>query len=138
MPDNPQHQHSPQRKRSTPNPRDSHVRRRSFYPRLETLEGRLAPSTLVVSTAADSGPGSLRQAITQANSDAGMTDTITFSVTGAIQLASALPALTNSEEIQGPEVGSVTIEPAKDVVTGIFMIDSGVTANISGLTIANG
>lgn len=82
--------------------RGTGYRLRQFRPLLEALEDRLTPSSLVVSTTADSGTGSLRQAITQANADTGVTDTITFSVTGAIQLQSALPALTNSMDIDGP------------------------------------
>lgn len=113
--------------------------RHCFRPILESLETRLAPATLVVSTTADSGAGSLRQAITTANSEgAGVTDTITFSVTGAIQLASALPALASAVDIEGPGASSLTIEPASGVSVGIFMIDAGVAANISGVTIANG
>jgi hypothetical protein len=113
-------------------------RRPRFRVLLESLEDRLAPSTLVVSTTADSGPGSLRQAITQANSDTGVKDTITFSVTGTIQLQGSLPDLTSSMNINGPGASSLTIEPASGVSTDIFTVDSGVTANISGLTIANG
>lgn len=110
-----------------------------FRPRLEALEDRMAPANLVVSTTADSGPGSLRQAITAANSEStGVMDAITFTVTGAIQLASALPDLSHSVNIQGPGSSALTIEPASGVSAGIFMIDSGVTANISGLTITKG
>src|SRR5262249_10278020 len=58
--------------------------RRRYMPRLDTLEDRLAPATLMVTNLADSGLGSLRQAI--ANSLArvnGATgdDTIQFSPT---------------------------------------------------------
>jgi hypothetical protein len=111
--------------------------RPSFRTILEFLEHRLAPSTLVVSTTADSGGGSLRAAITQANAD-GSGDTITFSVTGVIQLASALPALSGSMNIDGPGASSLTIEPASGVSTNIFTVDTGVTANISALTMTNG
>jgi hypothetical protein len=52
------------------------------------------PRTIVVTTRANSGPGSLRSAITLANSgSAGSRRTITFSVRGIITLASALPAI---------------------------------------------
>ena len=34
-----------------------------FLPRLEALEGRTVPSTFMVKNLADSGPGSLRQAV---------------------------------------------------------------------------
>ena len=49
--------------------------------------------TLTVTTLADSGPGSLRDAINQANASSLQT-TIIFSVSGKIVLASTLPAIT--------------------------------------------
>jgi len=56
-------------------------------------------ATITVTSFADSGPGTLRQAIIDANASVGP-DTITFSVPGTITLATALPALTG---------GSITI-----------------------------
>src|SRR6266540_213772 len=50
---------------------------RSFLPRLEVLEDRTVPSTFTVTTLADSGPGSLRAAITAANTNPGA-DVIRF------------------------------------------------------------
>jgi hypothetical protein len=47
------------------------------------------------------GTGTLRQAIVDANSNAGA-DTITFSVTGTIQLDRALPTLSDDVTISGP------------------------------------
>jgi hypothetical protein len=72
-------------------------------PRLEALEGRWAPAVLTVTTAADSGPGSLRQALLDANAAPGL-DTINFSIgSGAqtIALSSPLPAVTDSVIIDG-------------------------------------
>src|SRR5262249_61896247 len=51
--------------------------RQRFVPRLEALEDRTVPSTFTVGTLADSGPGSLRQAILDANGQAGA-DVIAF------------------------------------------------------------
>jgi hypothetical protein len=45
-----------------------------YRPRLETLEDRCLPSTLTVSSTADSGPGSLRDTLAAAQSG----DTIVF------------------------------------------------------------
>jgi parallel beta-helix repeat protein len=73
---------------------------------LEALEGRWAPAVLVVTTAADSGPGSLRQALLDANDTAthpGL-DTINFSIgSGAqtIALSSPLPAVTDPVILDG-------------------------------------
>src|SRR5579871_6222190 len=64
--------------------------------RLEALEPLLLPSVFQVTTTADSGPGSLRQAIQSANSTGG-TSTIDFNIAGSgvhqIRPASALPSL---------------------------------------------
>jgi hypothetical protein len=52
------------------------------------------PRTIVVTTLLNAGPGSLRSAITLANSGSpGVRRTITFSVKGIITLSSALPAV---------------------------------------------
>src|SRR5262249_45317985 len=53
-------------------------RPRTYRPRLESLEDRLAPATLTVTTNADSGAGSLRGAIAAAASG----DTINFAADG--------------------------------------------------------
>ena len=57
-------------------------------------------ATFTVTSTADSGPGSLRQAIIDANANTGQRDTIAFNIGGGgaqtITLASALPNLTDS------------------------------------------
>jgi titin len=77
---------------------------RQSRPRLEILEDRLALATFLVSSAADSGPGTLRQAILDANAAAGA-DQITFSIGGGgvqtIAPTSALPAITGAVIIDG-------------------------------------
>lgn len=95
-------------------------------------------STVVTNTL-DSGLGSLRQAIINANNNAGP-DTITFvGVSGIIQLASALPNIAGDLTIEGPGADVLTIrgEGAVDPYC-IFTVDSGITFNVSGLTITNG
>lgn len=73
--------------------------RRSF--RLEPLEDRSVLSTFSVVNTDDAGSGSLRQAILDANANAG-DDTIDFSVAGTIQLTSgALPTITDTLDIDG-------------------------------------
>ncbi|HXG68863.1 MAG TPA: HYR domain-containing protein, partial [Blastocatellia bacterium] len=63
-----------------------------------------APMTFTVTTTADSGPGSLRQAILDANANPDP-DTIIFNIPGAgphtIALVSPLPPITNSVTING-------------------------------------
>jgi hypothetical protein len=97
--------------------------RRPARLRLTQLEDRTVPSTFTVTTNADSGIGSLRTAITSANSASGA-DTIVFSTTtsgGAtnfsdgsahtISLLSPLPTITDSLTITGagPAVTVVTV-----------------------------
>jgi hypothetical protein len=93
--------------------------------------------TIPVTNTTDSGPGSLRTAITDANANPG--STINFSVTGTITLLSALPAITANMTITGPGAASLTVSGNNSSTVGtIFTITNGVTASISGLTIANG
>src|SRR5262249_46329461 len=80
----------------------------SFVPRLLALEDRTLPSVFSVTTLADSGAGSLRQAILDANATPG-DDTITFAVTGTINLASALPNLSSNIDLQGPGARDLTV-----------------------------
>lgn len=81
----------------------------------------------------DSGPGSLRDAITQANDTPGVADTIDFSVSGTIVLASTLPTITDVLEIDGTGQG-ITIS-GNDAVR-VMQNDSALT--LIELTIANG
>jgi predicted outer membrane repeat protein len=114
-----------------------------FWPRLEALEDRWVPSQigLTVTSVADSGPGTLRAAITTA--DAGSPSDkfkIGFAVTGTIDLLSPLPDLNNSITIQGPGASSLTVEQATGAsfTSAIVTVDGGQTASLAGLTIANG
>lgn len=61
----------------------------------------------------DAGAGSLRQALTDANGNAG-TDTVTFTATGTINLASNLPSITESVIIDATTAADVVGGP--DVV----------------------
>ena len=66
----------------------------------ERLESRAVLATFAVTTLADSGPGSLRAAISQANSRPGLDD-VAFAVAGTIALRSALPAVSDPVVIAG-------------------------------------
>lgn len=61
---------------------------------LLTLASLAGADTFHVTNTADSGPGSLRWAINEANTNAGPDDVV-FDVSGAVILASALPSLTD-------------------------------------------
>jgi len=73
-------------------------------------------ATLVVSNLNDSGAGSLRAAIVAANAAVGP-DTITFSVSGTINLASDIPAITNNVTIDATSAPTST--PGGPPVVGI-------------------
>ncbi|MFQ3615516.1 MAG: Calx-beta domain-containing protein [Cyanobacteriota bacterium] len=95
----------------------------------------------IVTNTNDSGAGSLRQAITAANNNNSIVNpTITFasSVSGTIQLTSALPALSRNMTIDGPGAGTLTISRNSTGNFRIFTLQSGATATIEGLTISGG
>ena len=89
---------------------------------------------LLVTNTNDSGAGSLRQAIVDANATGGGEITLS-NVTGTITLLSTLPSLTNIT-ITGPGTNLLTISGDNQV--RVFCMDSGTTNRLSGLTIANG
>jgi len=70
---------------------------------VQALEGRVVPANFPVSTSADAGAGSLRQAILDANANPGA-DTITFDagVAGPIVLLTGELAVTDDLTITGP------------------------------------
>src|SRR5690242_9389348 len=90
-----------------------------------------------VTNAGDSGPGSLRAAITAANAHPGA-DAIPVSATGAIELTTELPAINDDVVITGPGASSLRIE--RDAATEFRILDfaDGVTASLSGVTISGG
>lgn len=89
--------------------------RSNFRPCLESLEERLNLSTYTVSSLADSGPGSLRAAITSVNGDT-TADVIDFSVAGVIQLTSGpLPTITNPVNIDGTSAPGFAGAPVVEI-----------------------
>src|SRR5262245_47796989 len=85
----------------------------SFRPTLEWLEGRLAPAVIPVTTTADDGPGSLRQAIMDANTSLGVLDTIQFNIGDGVQTIAVgsttsqpLPTVTDPVVIDGTAPGN--------------------------------
>jgi len=90
----------------------------------------------IVSTTADNGPGSLRQAIAGATPG----ETLTFTVTGVITLTSGELLVTTNLTITGPGPSQLTVQRSTAAGTPdfrIFNIRSG-TVTISGLTVSNG
>src|SRR5262249_3888838 len=77
---------------------------RACRPRLEALEGRLAPATFTVTNTNDTGPGSLRQAILSADATVAA-DAIAFAIPGAgvhaIVPVTPLPAVTRPLAVRG-------------------------------------
>ena len=84
-----------------------------------------------------SGPGSLRQAILDANGIGGH-DVITFtpSVSGTIVLADTLPDVTDDLTITGP--GAITLAISGDDTHQVLRIAAGAAVTISGVTIRDG
>lgn len=102
------------------------------------LPAKAAAETFPVTTKEEAGPGSLREAIEEANSNAGL-DTIEIGLSGAIELEAALPAISDDVKIRGPGADQLTVR--RKAGSGEFRIIKIVCCpevTISGLTIANG
>src|SRR5262249_15031241 len=105
------------------------------------LEGRAVPATFTVNTLNDTGPGSLRQAILDANAtdDA---DTIDFQpgLGGTIRLDNGALQITRSLTISGPGAGALTL--AGNGFARVLEIDNGaagpIRVSLSGLTLTRG
>src|SRR5262245_34793241 len=138
-------------------PTSTHERRRprvaarqpaSFRPRLEALEGRDVPSsTMTVTNTLDSGHGSLRYEIAQAEKSNGKA-TVDFNIpktdpgynatTGVwtITLTRGEVDITGGLKIQGPGAGFVTVSGGRS--SRVFEVAQNVTVAMSGLTITQG
>jgi N-acetylneuraminic acid mutarotase len=91
------------------------------------------PTAIIeVTNTNDSGPGSLRQALADANDG----DIIGFAVTGTIGLTSGELVVNHSITISGP--GPENLAVNGNAMSRVFHIASGQTVTISGLTITNG
>ncbi len=87
-------------------------------------------ATYTVTSLADSGVGTLRQAILDANSGGGV-DIIEFSVAGTISLQSALPGLSDQITIDATTVPGYTDTP-------LVFIDGSATGASDGLVVNSG
>jgi hypothetical protein len=120
--------------------------RAALRPRLEALEDRLLPSTLTVTNTLDSGKGSLRYEIAQAQSN----DTIVFNFgtiknpkkapPPTITLTSGELDITKNLTIQGPGAGQLTISGNRGTfyASRVFEVAANTTVALSGLTISDG
>ena len=89
-------------------------------------------AVLTVTNTADSGAGSLRQAIL----DAAAGDTIDIISTGTITLVSFLPRIEKNLTIKGSGAEHLTIDG--QMLTGVFLISGNCTVSIQKLTIFQG
>ncbi len=87
---------------------------------------------ITVTNTNDSGPGSLRQALADANDG----DMIEFAVTGTIGLTSGELLVVKNITISGPGAKSLAVNGNNQ--SRVFHVASGQTVTISGLTIING
>ncbi len=109
------------------------------------VSGTAGAATFTVTNLNDSGPGSLSQAITDANGAAG-DDTIIFDLPGAgphtIGLSNPLPTINSNLSILNDRAGDEAVTVRKNDSTviqfEIFRVNSGLTVLMSGLTLSNG
>ena len=89
-------------------------------------------ATVTVTNTNDSGPGSLRQALLDANDG----DTITFAVSGTITLTSGGLLITKNVTISAPGADQLSIDGNQALL--VFGVFPDKTTTISGLTVTNG
>lgn len=103
------------------------------------LSDRAEAGTFHVTSLADSGPGTLRQAVLDANAILGA-DTVVFSIPGAIILTSGEILITDDLSINGPGAAAVTVSGNDQ--SRVFNIDNPagrrINVTLSGLTLTHG
>jgi hypothetical protein len=90
-----------------------------------------------VKSTADSGNGTLRWAIEEANDRPGA-DSIPIEVTGTINLETALDMIADDVAIIGPGAAALTVRRNAEAPFRIFHFGDGVTAFLEGVTVADG
>src|SRR5260370_3247861 len=99
-----------------------------FRPRLEILENRTLLSVWTVDRLTDTGMGSgtsgdLRYCLTHAVSE----DSVTFDVTGTIDLTGPLSPVRANLSIEGPGADNMTVQRGNTGPFGLFNIAAGAT-----------
>lgn len=119
------------RRRSCPAPG-----RRAIRPGPEPLEDRRLLSTLTVLNGLDSGPGSLRQAVLDANAAPGA-DTIVFARNvHKVTLTSGELAITDDLNLNGP--GANRLSLSGNDSSRVLDVHAGASVAVSGLTVTVG
>jgi hypothetical protein len=109
---------------------------------IEALETRIAPATFIVTSLEDSGAGSLRDAVAQANENEGA-DLIIFSkeLAGTIKLAGEQLLITDTLTIKGPGSSKLAIDGdtrSRIVSVTDFADETDSKLTVSGLAFHNG
>ena len=104
---------------------------------LEQLDDRTVPAVFHVTTLADGGAGSLRDAVARADARPGA-DVIVFGegLTGTIALTGGELDITDDVKVNGPGADRLTVSGGN--VSRVFKVETGEAVSISGLTIAGG
>ncbi len=110
-------------------------------PEVSDLGSEQAATTFVVTNTVDSGAGSLRQAIFNANANPGK-DTINFNIAGSgvqtIQVSTGLPAITSAVIINGYSQPGSAAATDSTAATLLIEIDGQFAGNSFGLLISGG
>lgn len=103
----------------------------------EALESRRLLTSFAVTNLADSGGGSLRQAILDANANPGA-DAVVFAdgLAGAIPLTTGQLSITDPLTIDGPGAGRLAVSGSQ--LSRVFRISGGTVVSIADLTITQG
>jgi hypothetical protein len=99
------------------------------------LNTSVCANIITVTNTNDNGPGSLRQALVDANRG----DTITFTVTGTIGLTSAELVIDKPITVSGPGANVLTVSRTSNTQFRIFhVMRLSRNVNVEGLTISSG
>ncbi|HVK18544.1 MAG TPA: Ig-like domain-containing protein, partial [Fimbriiglobus sp.] len=110
---------------------------------VQQLEDRVTPATFTVSNTDDAGPGSLRQAVLDANAAKGADEIVfdsMFSTAQTISLTGGQITVSGSSPITitGPGAKLLTIERASSASASRIFNSTASTFNLSGVTIQGG